>query len=153
MTTNGLLLPASFVEAVEVGFLKREVGSWQLRVNRDAFGHELETELGEVYDTLEEINEETARLPTGFEPNDYYGESLQQMAGPCAIPDIVDFSKVVCFGISGDGSPFCFDYRESSERPRVIWWDDVYWRVIAPDFENFLAMFALENAPNELSSE
>ena len=67
-------------------------------------------------------------LPVGFEPNGAYGESLPEMAGPSAIPDIVDFDGVVCFGISGDGAPFCFDYRGSGAEPRIIWWDDVYWR-------------------------
>src|SRR5262249_48296221 len=103
-----------------------------------------ETELGEFYDTRERVDNETAELRVGFEADGFYGESLPDMAGPGAIPDILDFSKIVCFGISGDGAPFCLDYRESPESPRVIWWDDVYWRVVAPDFESFLELFDLD---------
>ncbi len=65
--------------------------------------------------------------------------------GPGAIPDIVDFRGVVCFGMSGDGAPFCFDSRERGTEPRVIWWDDVYWRVVAPDFASFLPLFDLQD--------
>jgi hypothetical protein len=141
MTINGFRLPESFLQAIASGSFRREVGSWQLRSNRDAFGQELETELGEVYVALAKIKRETAELPQGFEPDGVYGESDEEMAGPGAIPDIVDFRGVVCFGMSGDGAPFCFDFREGRTEPRVIWWDDVYWRVVAPDFASFLTLF------------
>ncbi len=140
MTVRGHQLPASFLRAVASGALE-EVGSWRLRSDCDAFGQPLETELAEVYDSPEAIEQETADLPAGFEPNGAYGESLPEMAGPGAIPDIVDFAGVVCFGMSGDGAPFCFDYRSGMGEPRVIWWDDVYWRMVAPDFASFLALF------------
>jgi len=146
VTVNGFRLPDSFLQAVASGCLRREVGSWQLRSDRDAFGQKLEAELGEVYDTLTKIKRATAELPHGFEPNGVYGESPAEMAGPGAIPDIVDFRGVVCFGMSGDGAPFCFDYRGEPAEPRVIWWDDVYWRVVAPDFASFLSLLDLEDA-------
>ena len=116
-----------------------------MRSNCDAFGQFLETELGEVYDTPAKIERETAELPVGFEPKGGYGESRAELAGPGAIPDIVDFSGVLCIGMSGDGAPFCLDYRGAQTEPRVIWWDDVYWRVVAPDFASFLALFDLQN--------
>src|SRR5690606_288217 len=100
-----------------------------------------ETELGEVSRTVEQIKIETDVLPTHFQPDGYYGESLPDMAGPGAIPDIVDFSQIVCFGIAGGGEPFCLDYRSSPQRPSVIWWDDVYWRRVSPDFGAFLELF------------
>jgi hypothetical protein len=146
MKVNGHRLPDSFLTAVASGFLRRDVGSWQLRSNHDASGHPLETELGEIYYTLDSIKEETASLPDHFEPNGVYGESLPELAGLGAIPDIMVFEDVVCFGISGDGAPFCFDYRESGSEPKVIWWDDVYWRVVAPDFDSFLSLFNLQSA-------
>ncbi|MBL8019919.1 MAG: SMI1/KNR4 family protein [Leptospirales bacterium] len=59
-----------------------------------------------------------------------------------AIPDIVDFTHIVCFGTSGDGAPFCLDYRQDSSKPSVLWWDDIYWRRIAPDVDSFLELFA-----------
>ena len=145
MTVNGFRLPDSFLQAVLSCSLKREVGSWQLRSDRDDFGKPLETELAEVYDTTTVIERETAKLLVGFEPNGVYGESLAEFVGPGAIPDIVDFVGVVCFGMSGDGSPFCLDYRSREGEPRVIWWDDVYWRVVALDFASFLSLFDLED--------
>jgi hypothetical protein len=146
MIVNGHQLPAAFLEAVASGSLRREVGSWRLQSERDAFGRPLETELAEVYDTPEAIARATADLPAGFEPNGVYGESLPEMAGPGAIPDIVDFGGALCFGISGEGAPFCFDYRAGGAKPCVIWWDDVYWRVVAPDFASFLSLFELPGA-------
>lgn len=153
MTVNGHRLPAAFVEAMASGSLRREVGAWRLRSDRDAYGRPLETELGEVYDTREAIERETARLPNGFEPNEDYGESRAETAGPGAIPDIVDFRGLLCFGVAGDGSPFCFDYRDAAGEPRVIWWDDVYWRIIAPDFDGFLSLFDLSDAGQNTASD
>ena len=146
MTVNGHRLPASFVRAVMSGVLAWEVGPCPLRSGQDAFGRPLETELAEVYTTPEAIGRATAELPVGFEPNGVYGESLPEMAGPGAIPDVVDFAGVVCFGVAGDDAPFCFDYRPGGAEPRVIWWADAYWRVVAPDFARFLALFALPDA-------
>jgi hypothetical protein len=146
MTVNGHRLPGAFTQAVATGLLRREAGSWHLRSNRDAFGHRLEAELAEVYDTPAALERETAGLPAGFEPNGTYGESLPEMAGSGAIPDIVDFAGVVCFGMASDGAPFCFDFREGTAEPRVLWWDDVYWRVVAPDFSSFLSLFDLQGA-------
>ena len=146
MTVNGHRLPAAFLRALASGSLRWEVGPCPLRSGRDAFGLPLQTELAEVYDTPEAIGRATADLPVGFEPNGVYGASLPEMAGPGAIPDIVDFGGVVCFGVSGDDAPFCFDYRGGGAEPRVIWWNDVYWRVVAPDFASFLSLFDLPDA-------
>jgi hypothetical protein len=151
MTVNGHRLPASHARALESGALAWEVGSRPLRSDRDAFGQPLETELGQVYGTAAAIERATAELPAGFEPNGVYGESLPEMAGPGAIPDIVDFAGIVCFGAAGDGAPFCFDYRGGGAEPRVIWWDDVYWRAVAPDFTRFLALFVLPDAAPDRS--
>ena len=145
MIVNGLRLPDSFVQAAESGLLRRGTTAWPLRSARDAFGQELETELHEVYDMPAEIARRTAELPTGFEPNGVYGESLPEMAGPGAIPDVVDFRGVLCFGASFDDAPFCFDYRGGAE-PSVIWWAGVYWRVVAPDFASFLSLFDVPEA-------
>jgi hypothetical protein len=145
VTVNGLTLPETFRIAAASGLLRRGDRAWPLRENRDAFGRELETELHETYDTAEEIGRRTAELPTGFEPNGVYGESLPEMAGPGAIPDVVDFRGVLCFGASFDDAPFCFDYRGGAE-PSVIWWAGVYWRVVAPDFASFLSLFDVPDA-------
>ena len=141
MIINDLELPASFVNALNSGRLDRSRGSWQLLQDCDSDGHPLETELSEMYRTEEKIQAETDALPESFQPDGYYGESSPDMAGPGAIPDIVDFSQIVCFGSAGGGEPFCFDFRDSIERPSVIWWDDAYWRKVSPDFEAFLNLF------------
>ena len=141
MIVNELKLPESFATAVKSTRLKRTKGSWQLRKECDSYGNPLETELGEVYRTPKRIKNETAGLTVQFEPNDYYGKSLADFAGPGAIPDIVDFAEILCFGIAGGGEPFCFDYRETTKTPSVIWWDDVYWRRVSPDFDAFLKLF------------
>ena len=100
--------------------------------------------MGEVYENEETILKETIELPKGFELNGYYGEPTdlnEAKDSPGFIADIVDFSQIVCFGIAGDGAPFCFDYREDLNNPSVIWWDDVYWRQIAPNYESFKTLF------------
>lgn len=141
MVVNGLALPDSLVDALRSGQLARSRGSWQLKADLDAYGNPLESELGEIYSSPEELKLETDKLSADFPSNEDYGESSTDFAGPGAIPDITEFSEIVCFAISADGSPFCLDFRESKARPSVIWWDDVYWRRIAPDVESFLALF------------
>jgi hypothetical protein len=141
MQINDLKIPAALSEAIRSGHLLRTVGSWYLVDEFDAYGYHLETELGEVYSTPARIKEETDVLPEHFQPDGYYGESLPDLQGPGAIPDIIEFSKIICFAISGDGSSFCLDYRDTPDQPSVIWWDDVYWRRLAPDFDSFLSLF------------
>jgi hypothetical protein len=143
MNINDLEFPSLFIETISTGRLKREIGSWELIRKVDAFGNLLETSIGEMFDTVERIRKETENLAIDFEVDGYYGEPAPDLEGPGAIPDILDFSEIICFAISGDGSPFCFDYRNSPDKPSVIWWDDVYWRKIAPDFDSFIALFNL----------
>ena len=150
MVINGLRLPDSFTRAIQAGKLWRAVGCWHLKADVDAYGCELETELGEVYHDEESLLRNTRSLPGDFQPDGYYGEpDNEYLAEPGFIPDVVDFSRVVCFGMSGDGAPFCFDFREDPERPSVIWWADVYWRRIAPDFEAFLRLLDLDEGGNQ----
>lgn len=145
MIINNLKLPISFVETLQKETLRRNIGCWDLREEVDAYGNHLESDLGELYETEDALIRETNLLPKGFEPNSYYGEPSESQDEPGFIPDIVDFSKIICFGISGDGAPFCFDYRDNLNEPSIIWWDDVYWRRIAPDFDSFLVLFDLSN--------
>jgi len=144
MKINNHELPEAFVEAISKGELKRKIGSWNLIENHDAFGNKLETELGEVFNTFERISKETEKLPIGFEESGDSKDTFEDLMGPGAIPNIHDFSNIICFAISGDGSPFCFDYRNSKKEPSVIWWDDVYWRLVAPDFNSFISLFNIK---------
>ena len=147
MKLNNLELPKPYLSGIETGIFKRDIGSWILQKHEDAYGNMLETEIGEVFDTIEKIKSETAILPIGFKRDEFYGKPTPDLQGPGAIPDILDFSKIICFAISSDGSPFCFDYRES-DIPNIIWWDDTYWRRIAPDFNSFLNLFKMKKSHN-----
>lgn len=142
MTIKGLTLPQPFLIGLERGMFQREMGSWPLIESVDAYGHPLETELGEVYDTAEKIERESARLPDDF-PAELDGEPDMFASVPGFIPYITDFDRILAFAIAGDGSPFCFDYRESSE-PSVIWWADAYWHRVAPSFTAFFSLFDFE---------
>ena len=146
MEINGLKLPHLFVEAIREGMLRRDIGSWELRDDVDAYGNPLESDLKGVYEDVETIARETEELPEYYAPDGFYGEPSEWENTPGYIPDIVDFSKIVCFGISGDGAPFCFDFRDDESNPSIIWWDDAYWRRVAPDFASFLKLFDLGRA-------
>ncbi len=84
-------------------------------------------------------------LAVGFEPSDAYGmRTAEEIAVPGTIADIVDFEAIVCFGRAEDGTPFCFDYRMTPDKPSVICWDssELCWRQIAPDSATFVAVVA-----------
>lgn len=143
MEINCLKLPPLFVQAILSGQLKRAAGSWQLKTPLDFYGNRLETEIGNVFDDEKTIFIETERLLEHFVVDGCYGDDSYEQE-PGFIPDVTDFSRVVHFGVSGDGSPFCFDFRENEEEPSVIWWDDVYWRKLAPSFQAFLDLFQID---------
>ena len=142
MKINGLKLPDLFVQDAREGKFQREFGSWQLKENVDAFGNHLEADIGQVYIEADLIIRETKNLPKYFAPDGFYGEPDEDCEKkPGFIPDIIDFSKIICFAISGDGSCFCFDFRDDKDNPSIIWWDDIYWRQISPDYETFVILF------------
>ena len=145
MIINGLPLPPEFVISAQQGTFRRKQGSWQLRQDVDAWGLPLETDIAEVCEDEIRILAETNKLSRNFPP-----DGLDGLDGPdpCAgmagfIPYIIDFSKVVCFGVGGENDPFCFDYRASENAPEIIWWEDAYWRRVAPDWTSFAALFNL----------
>ncbi len=141
MLINGHLLPSSFMRAVAENALARETGSWQLKENLDSFGGKLETEIGHVFATEPEITKNTNALEKDFIEDGIYGHDSDYSGEPGFIEDITDFSGVVAFAIAGDGAPFCFDYRGNDSDPEIIWWDDVYWRKISNNFDEFVALF------------
>jgi hypothetical protein len=149
MVVNGLRLPAAFVQAVQEGKTSRV---WRLKSGQDACGNRLWTSVGTIYSDEDTMANETAAV-AGVRMNDR--ETIEWLAteedpyasDPGFVAYITDFSKILCFGHAGDGSPFCFDFRDDSERPSVLYWDDVYWRRIAPDFESFLGLFWEELQP------
>jgi hypothetical protein len=102
----------------------------------------LEAELGQIYETAEQIQRESALLTKHFQagladmPDEF-------VSAPGFISYIADFERILTFAIAGDGAPYCFDYRESTD-PSIIWWDDAYWRRVAPSFCTFLSLFHVE---------
>ena len=141
MVVNGLKLPAGFVSALNTGALQT---AWRLNKDRDAYGNRLETELGDVYGDMENIARETVAVVAGFPADLMLLEATpEEEAQPGYIPYITDFSKILCFASSGGGEVFCFDYRDDPEIPSVIYWDDSFWRRLAPDFDSSFALFDL----------
>ena len=143
MEVNGFLLPSAFVLEMKRKTLYRRSGCWELKKERDSYGRRLETELGELFYTRKRIVAETAKLPTHFALDGVYGEPSEWSGEPGFIEDITDFSPIVNFATSGDGAPFCFDFRSSEIDPDVIWWDDVYWRRISSSYTRFIELFHL----------
>jgi hypothetical protein len=143
MQIRGLTLPTEFVSCIENHTLRRARGSWQLCSNRDAFGNRLEAELGKVYETIRDIECESDQLPRDFGPGagDFPDACSNE---PGFIPYISDFSRILAFAIASDGAPYCFDYRRQPNQPSIIWWDDAYWRRVAPDFVTFLGLFDIK---------
>ena len=141
MTINGHPIPDSFVAAIGDKSLHRPVGCWELKEEVDSFGNRLATDLGEVWLSEEQLVKETHELPIGFEADGFYGEEAEYSDEPGFIEDILDFRDIVAFAISSDGAPFCFDYRNNKDNPEVIWWDDVYWRKISNNYDDFIALF------------
>ena len=64
------------MDALRRGRFHRARGSWQLKYDRDAYGQPLETELGEVYETLDEQQDATANLAGYFAVQE--GEEIRQ---------------------------------------------------------------------------
>jgi hypothetical protein len=139
MKVGSLELPRELADALVTGRLRRARGVWNLKRDVDAYGNHLEADLGDVFD-LSTIAAKSATQAKDFQADGVYGSSDPELAGPGAIPDVTDFSEVLWFADSGDGAPWCLDYRAGLP-PSVIWWDDVYWRRVAPDFGAFLALF------------
>ena len=142
MNIRNHILPPELIATIQSKVLQRGVGSWQLKSEFDSFGNSLETELGEFFSTEKEILDASEKLSSDFTVNGDYGET-DECEYPGEIPDIVDFTDIVCFGISGDGAPFCLDFRDSLMEPSVIWWDDAYWRKVSPNFKGFLALLEI----------
>lgn len=160
MKIRNLNLPKEMITAIQTGLLRRDVGSWQLKTDCDSYGYLLETELGEFYESEQPIINATKQLSSDFVIDGVYGVygdgSLPDYPG--AIQDITDFRYIICFGSSGDGAPFCLDYRSSIEDPSVIWWDDINRRerkkIICEKIEEFYeASIAYTNACDQLITD
>ena len=142
----GLRVPPAFLRAVSAGLNPPGTVLFP-RSGVDAYGHPLMLGLAHVYQDPMALARATLRVAIGFKADAWYGARLPGSAG--AIPDIVDFSRILCFGSSSDGEPFCFDFRDDAVHPSVICWDGeaLSWRRIAPDVETFLRIFGFSDCP------
>jgi len=142
MNINGLNLPSGLLEAMESRKYCPKIGSIALSDEKDSFGNKLETEIGEMFTTLNQIRNETNNLPERFVSDGVYGEESEYCNEPGFIADLTDFKCIIAFAISSDGSPFCLDYRQNRISPGVVWWDDTYWRKISESIDDFLSLFS-----------
>ncbi|GHT94460.1 hypothetical protein AGMMS49545_15800 [Betaproteobacteria bacterium] len=140
MKAKGMVLPQSFVEFARQIQPINGCCHIDLIENVDSFGNVLDTDLGMIFCDKATIVKETEDLSRNFVPDGFYGSDLDTKK-PGSISDIVCFDEIVCFGISGDDAPFCFDFREDKNTPSIIWWDDIYWRKISDSFDDFLLLF------------
>jgi hypothetical protein len=139
MDVNGLKLPDAFVRLISQPDLSYQ---WNPRENaHDASGRPLTTVLPlELYADLETIESNTAVL------HQLFREGRFPNLPPAAVPHgslsgADDTSKIVWFGGTSSGEPFCFDYRHDATKPRVIYWDDGEWLVLADSFTDFMDLF------------
>ena len=142
MNINGLEIPEALLKAMKSKNYNQKIGSVPLKVSKDSYGYELETEIGELYNSDERIRYESKSLAKGFAPDGIYGEVSEYNNEPGFINDIIDFQNILSFAISSDGAPFCLDYRDKNKStPCVIWWQDVYWRKVSDNLPDFLFLF------------
>jgi hypothetical protein len=138
----GLPVPEAFVRAARANLISEGVVLRPVD-GVDAYELPLSPTLAHLYFEPATLMRATSRVAIGFEADSWYGARTPDVAG--AIADITDFSRILCFGFSAEGEPFCFDFRDDLERPSVICWDGeaLAWRRIAPDAETFLRIFSL----------
>jgi hypothetical protein len=143
---NGLVLPPAFQ-----AFLQRyPARAWRLRAIPNV--RECQNWRFTPFDTVEQIVTGTEWITaTGVRPLDLrrYPPEMHEMVQarweadlPGYLPRITDYSQILQFGMTQDGLPFAFDFRENLQEPSVIcmpkW--EVRWRRVAPNFETFLCL-------------
>jgi SMI1-KNR4 cell-wall len=156
VTVNGFELPAAFVqlcEAIERGEAPRE---WDLKENVDAYGEPWEVADLRIHCDPKEIQSDTDRLSKMFDEGRFQhgGEVPPDEVLPEPPPDgwpiahgcieDEDFTGVanfVSFASATDGMVYCFDFGTDPKEPSVVYWEEGYWRRVAPNFETFMALF------------
>src|SRR5690242_2298452 len=91
------------------------------------------------FKSVAEVEEQTRKLPVtmrvaGYTPQQIAQENAYYAGRRGFLPFIADFSKIVHFGNTHPGAPYCLDYRENADEPNVIQWHLNYWRRFAPNF-------------------
>ena len=116
-----------------------------LKQEQDQFGYELFTETHIFYD-LDKIRKYSHELPKDFPVEAAKEYADCQKRNEYDLGYITNFSQILIFGVDSSDCPFCMDFSENKETPRVIYWDDgeLTWRVIADSLENFFDLFEWE---------
>jgi hypothetical protein len=115
--------------------------SVQLVKESDSFGNDLQTEIALVLTDARKIVERSNGLAKEYAADPSYGTDNRQQDDFANLSDILDFSEVIAFAESADGSPFCLDFRRTKNEPSVIWWDDDHWRYVAQSIDQFIELF------------
>ena len=126
--------------------LKRYEGlNGKLKQEQDQFGYELFTETHIFYNS-DEIRKYSHELPKDFPVEAAKEYADCQKRNKHDLGYITNFSQILIFGVDSSDCPFCMDFSENKEIPRVIYWDDgeLTWRIIADSLENFFDLFEWE---------
>jgi SMI1 / KNR4 family (SUKH-1) len=144
IVVHGLNLPTAFETFVRT--FDGTLLYWVLGGGVDAYGNRFAADF-ETTTNLSLIEQSTKELALYFGAGDMPPEVVEKglqeaRTRPGFIPYIEDFSKIVWFGRTAAGAPYCFDFRENERQPSIIHWDDGggHWRRIAPDFQTFIGL-------------
>lgn len=128
-------IPSSFSQIAQTfkhgGYLKEA---------KDQFGTLLETEIGEIFFTEEQIEREGTQYLLEF-LNTFVPEDLPKEEKQTRL------RTQKCFAIDGAGNPFCMDFSQTPAQPSVTYWDDgeLAWRRVADSIAHFFALFLPED--------
>jgi hypothetical protein len=139
MEVYGFQLPASF-EQLRRDICERKLDSiWVQKGHVDAYGLPWEVPDLTITRDTEKIRSDTDFLRRCFGQGGFHqNESARDKPG--FITDFTDVSKLIWFGRTGSGDPYCFDFGTNLEEPSVVCWD-YHWRRVAPSFTSFIALF------------
>jgi hypothetical protein len=147
----GFQLPASFVQLYQAIRERKLDSIWVQKGRVDAYGRPWKPRGLTIVPNLEVIREVTAMLPRFYHAEHRFQQDAREHGNkPGFIADFTDVSKLVWFGRTGSGEPYCFDFGDNPEEPSVIFWDE-YWRRVAPNFASFIVLFQPALASKDLN--
>jgi SMI1-KNR4 cell-wall len=143
MVVNGFELPQAFVQLVEATQQDEGPSAWELKEDVDAYGEPWENGGLELYTNSEYMAEETRALDRMYRQGKF--QHLEGLSDePGFIDDFTGVSHFVWFGSNAAGEVYCFDFGGDPKEPSVFYWEDGYWRRVAPNFKTFMELFVPE---------
>lgn len=139
MTVNGLQLPEAFVALIGRSDLPY---AWAPKKDAvDPSGQPLNVLPLELSTDLARIEKDTAVLSRLFREEHRFPDLPPLVSPePLGSVDTDDISRLVWFGSTASGEPYCFDFREDLAEPGVLYWDGE-WRRLASNFAAFMRLF------------